>query len=103
MLSPWFLESWYWFTTGAALFAVIGLFRPFLSANFAMAGIRFLGPTLSTTLASTAPLFSALFAIALLGESVTVSLIGGTLAIVTGVVILTYQGNTKAIWPICAM
>ena len=37
VLSPWFLESWYWFTTGAALFAAIGLFRPFRSANFAMA------------------------------------------------------------------
>ena len=103
MLSPWFLESWYWFTTGAALFAVIGLFRPFLSANFAMAGIRFLGPTLSTTLASTAPLFSALFAIALLGETITASLIGGTLAIVTGVVILTYRGNTQSMWPLWAL
>lgn len=103
MLSPWFLESWYWFTTGAALFATIGLFRPFLSANFAMAGIRFLGPTLSTTLASTAPLFSALFAFALLGESMTASLIGGTLAIVTGVVILTYRGNTKSMWPMWAL
>ena len=103
MLSPWFLESWYWFTTGAALFAAIGLFRPFLSANFAMAGIRFLGPTLSTTLASTAPLFSALFAIVLLGETMTASLIGGTLAIVTGVVILTYRGSTKSMWPVWAL
>ena len=32
----------------------------------------------------------------------TVSLIGGTLAIVTGVVILTYRGNTKSMWPIWA-
>ena len=103
ILSPWFLESWYWFTTGAALFAAIGLFRPFLSANFAMAGIRFLGPTLSTTLASTAPLFSALFAIVLLGETMTASLIGGTLAIVTGVVILTYRGSTKSMWPVWAL
>ena len=103
MLSPWFLETWYWFTTGAALFATIGLFRPFLSANFAMAGIRFLGPTLSTTLASTAPLFSALFAIALLEESMTASLLGGTFAIVTGVVILTYRGNTTSMWPLWAL
>ncbi|MCH2480938.1 MAG: DMT family transporter [Gammaproteobacteria bacterium] len=103
MLSPWFLETWYWFTTGAALFATIGLFRPFLSANFAMAGIRFLGPTLSTTLASIAPLFSALFAIALLEESMTASLMGGTFAIVTGVVILTYRGNTTSMWPLWAL
>ena len=103
MLSPWFLETWYWFTTGAALFATIGLFRPFLSANFAMAGIRFLGPTLSTTLASIAPLFSALFAIALLEESMTTSLMGGTFAIVTGVVILTYRGNTTSMWPLWAL
>ena len=68
-----------------------------------MAGIRFLGPTLSTTLASTAPLFSALFAIVLLGETMTASLIGGTLAIVTGVVILTYRGSTKSMWPVLAL
>ena len=103
ILAPWFLETGYWFTTGAALFATIGLFRPFLSANFAMAGIRFLGPTLSTTLASIAPLFSALFAIALLEESMTASLMGGTFAIVTGVVILTYRGNTTSMWPLWAL
>ena len=68
-----------------------------------MAGIRFLGPTLSTTLASTAPLFSALFAFALLGETMTGPLIGGTLAIVTGVVILTYRGDTKSMWPVWAL
>lgn len=100
VLSPWFLESRYWLTSGAAIFVLIGLFRPFLSANFAMAGIRHLGPTLSSTLASTAPLFSALFAVLLLSETITPSLLSGTVIIVAGIVILSYRGRTVAMWPL---
>jgi drug/metabolite transporter (DMT)-like permease len=44
-----------------------------------------------------------LFAIALLEESMTTSLMGGTFAIVTGVVILTYRGNTTSMWPLWAL
>ncbi|GIS91195.1 MAG: hypothetical protein CM1200mP20_12360 [Pseudomonadota bacterium] len=62
---------------GVILFMLIGLFRPFLSANFALAGIRHLGPTLSSTLASTAPLFGVLFAVLILGESMTPTLLLG--------------------------
>ena len=95
-LSPWFLQRSYWLTSAVVLFIVIGLFRPFLSANLALAGIRHLGPTLSSTLASTAPLFGALFAVLILDESMTPALLVGTVAIVSGIVILTYRGNTPS-------
>ena len=69
LMAPWFLHKAYWLTSAVVVFAAIGLFRPFLSANLALAGVRHLGPTLTTTLASTAPLFAALFAVTLLGLS----------------------------------
>ncbi|MDP6392701.1 MAG: DMT family transporter [Arenicellales bacterium] len=102
-LSPWFLQRSYWLTSAVVLFIVIGLFRPFLSANLALAGIRHLGPTLSSTLASTAPLFGALFAVLILDESMTPALLVGTVAIVSGIVILTYRGNTPSSWPVWAL
>ena len=103
LLSPLFLQTWYWMTSAVLIFAVIGLFRPFLSANFALAGVRYLGPTLTSTLASTAPLFAVLFAILILGESLTLTVFIATLAIVIAVGILTQRGETKGAWPTWAL
>ena len=57
LASPFYLEASYWSSPVLPLLAAIGLFRPLLSANLGMAGTRILGPTISSTLASTAPLF----------------------------------------------
>jgi len=103
LLSPLFLQTWYWMTGAVLIFAVVGLFRPFLSANFALAGVRYLGPTLTSTLASTAPLFAAVFAIFILGESLTLPVLIGTLAIVIAVGMLTQKGGTKSAWPAWAL
>ena len=103
LLSPLFLQTWYWMTSAVLIFAVIGLFRPFLSANFALAAVRYLGPTLTSALASTAPLFAVLFAILILGESLTLTVFIATLAIVIAVGILTQRGETKGAWPTWAL
>ena len=95
LLSPLFLQTWYWMTSAVLVFAVLGLFRPFLSANFALAGVRYLGPTLTSTLASTSPLFAAVFAILILGESLTLAVLIGTLTIVIAVGMLTQRRETK--------
>ena len=39
-VSPWLLERHYWLSPAVALFAAIGLFRPFLSSNLSMAGTK---------------------------------------------------------------
>ena len=103
LMAPWFLHKAYWLTSAVVVFAVIGLFRPFLSANLALAGVRHLGPTLTTTLASTAPLFAALFAVTLLGESFTPPGLAGTIVIVFAIALLTRPGKTKAVWPLWAL
>ncbi|MEL6375159.1 MAG: DMT family transporter [Pseudomonadota bacterium] len=87
LLTPLFLESWYWFTSAALVFALVGLFRPVVSGTLSITGIKMLGPTMSSAIASSAPLFAALFAIALLGEVLTWPTALGTGAVIIGCVL----------------
>jgi len=104
LLSPFYIESWYWLSFGTLVFAAIGLIRPFLSANLALAGIRHLGPTLASTLMSTSPFWAALFAILWLGEDMTWSVALGTIAVVGGIILLANSsGRVQAGWPLWAL
>lgn len=97
--SPWWLERHFWLSPAVVLFAAIGLFRPFLSANLAMAGTRYLGPTVSSTLAATSPLFGVALGVILLGERLGGAVVLATLAIVAGVAALSWKGGEARAWP----
>ncbi len=101
--APLFVEAWFFATPAILLLAAIGLFRPFLSANLAMAGTRLLGPTISSTLSSTAPMFGVLLGVLVLGESLSLPVIGGALAIVLGVACLSWKGDVARAWPLWAL
>jgi len=103
LFSPWFLQLWYWGTSAVVIFALVGLFRPFLTSNLAIAGIRHLGPTLTSILASTAPVFAAFFAIIILGETLTIPLALGTLTIVLAIGLLARKSEAKSTWPVWAL
>ncbi len=103
LVSPWLLESWYWLQPAVLLLAAIGLFRPLISGNLAMAGTRRLGPTISSTLSSTSPLFGLAFGIALLGESATPSVLAGTALVIAGVATLSWRGQIARSWPLWAL
>jgi drug/metabolite transporter, DME family len=98
-VSPWMLERHYWLSPAIALFAAIGLFRPFLSSNLSMAGTQYLGATISSTLASTSPLFGVALGVLLLGEYLGLDIAFGTAAIVAGVVVLSWRGEISREWP----
>jgi DME family drug/metabolite transporter len=104
-LAPWLLEASYWESSAVWLFVLVGLFRPFLSSTFAMAGTAMLGPTITTTLASTGPLFGLVFGVMILGEAFTVPVAIGTFATVGGVALLAYRsGHDPARnWPLWAL
>ena len=87
IISPLYLETSYWLTSATLLFAGVGLFRPVLSQTLAIKGIKTLGPSLTSGLAATTPLFAAGFAIILLDESITLSITLGTGAVILGVVV----------------
>ncbi len=103
LLSPLFLESWYWFNGAILVFAAIGLIRPFLSANLALTGIRYLGPTLASTLMSTSPFFAAMLGIIWLGEDMTWPVALGTMTIVGGIILLASGGRVRFGWPLWAL
>jgi uncharacterized membrane protein len=98
-VSPWLLERHYWFSPAVALFAAIGLFRPFLSSNLSMAGTKHLGATISSTLAATSPLFGVALGVVLLGEYFGLDMALGTAAIVAGVVVLSWRDDVTRAWP----
>ncbi len=98
-VSPWLLERHYWMSPAVLLFAAIGLFRPFLSSNLSMAGTKHLGATISSTLASTSPLFGVALGVLALGEYLGFDTAVGTAAIVAGVAVLSWRDRISRAWP----
>lgn len=99
LASPFYLQAWYWTHPVLPLLAVIGLFRPILSANLGMAGTRILGPTLAATLSATSPLFGVALGVVLLAEPLGWSVALGTGGIVCAVVVLSWRGGGQQAWP----
>ncbi len=91
LLAPWLLNPAYFFTTAVIYFAMIGLIRPAISANLAVAALRHIGPTLTTTLSSTSPLFAAAIGVFLLDEMLTWQIIIGTIGIIMAIVSLSLK------------
>ncbi len=103
LAAPLFIEGWFFTSPAILLLAAIGLFRPFLSANLAMAGTRLLGPTISSTVSSTAPMFGVFLGVLVLEESLTLPVITGALGIVLGVACLSWKGDVSRAWPLWAL
>jgi len=105
LLSPFFVKNSYWLAEATLLFALVGLFRPALSLNLAVAGVKILGPTLTSGLAATAPVFAAFFAIVLLDENITFPIAIGTGGVVAGIFVMATKpsaGQPRG-WPLWAM
>lgn len=104
VLAPFFLESWYWWTWGALLFALVGIIRPSISSLLAIQSIHVMGPTLTSALTASAPIFGAFFAILLLGEELTLKTAIGIGAVVAGAAVASYrkQGLARD-WPLWAV
>ncbi|MDX1514509.1 MAG: EamA family transporter [Gammaproteobacteria bacterium] len=101
--APFFVKAEYWLSPAIFLLAAIGLFRPFLSANLSLAGTRLLGPTISSTLSSTAPLFGVSLGYLVLGEELTLPIVLGAGAVVAGVACLSWKGDVQRTWPVWAL
>ena len=104
LAAPWFLNPDYFLNSGILLFIGIGLIRPALSANLGTAGIRYLGPTLSGTLSSTAPFFGVTLGVLWLGEQLTWAIAFGTVGIVAAVIMLSQSmAQIAGGWPVWAL
>lgn len=104
LVSPFFLNLEYLLEPAILIFVLVGLFRPAVSANLALAGLKFLGPTLSSTLTSTAPLFAVGLGIIFLDEVLNFSIAIGTLVIVLAIMMLAKKDRKiSSGWPLWAL
>lgn len=103
LATPFFLHWGYWLTVATAIFMAVGVFRPFLSASLGAWSVRYLGPTLASTVSATTPFFGAAFGILLFGEHLTLPIVAGTAAIVFGLAVLSWRGRVKVDWPLWAL
>ena len=104
LVSPFFLNLEYLLEPAILIFVLVGLFRPAVSANLALAGLKFLGPTLSSPLTSTAPLFAVGLGIIFLDEVLNFSITIGTLVIVLAIMMLAKKdGKISSGWPLWAL
>jgi drug/metabolite transporter, DME family len=104
LFAPFFLKGWYWLTTAALLFAVVGVIRPALSTTLAISSIKIMGPTLTSSLTAVTPIFGAVFAILFLGERMSLPIAVGTGAVVAGAVVTAWNPKgLKRSWPLWAL
>ena len=104
LMAPFLLVGANWSQSAVWIFVLIGLFRPAVSANLAVAGMRYLGPTLGSTLSATSPLFAAALGVLWLGESLTWATALGTAGIIAAVVMLARRDARAAVtWPLWAL
>ena len=104
LFAPFFLEGWYWLTTAALMFAVVGIIRPALSTMLATSSIKMMGPTLTSSLTAVTPIFGAIFAILILGERMSSPIAVGTAAVVAGAVVAAWNPKgLKRTWPLWAI
>jgi drug/metabolite transporter (DMT)-like permease len=104
VLAPFYMKLDYWLQPAILIFVFIGLIRPALSVNLSVAGMRMLGPTLSSTLASVSPVFGVTLGVLWLGESLSWSSAFGTIGVVLAILLLAKKGKqVDRTWPLWAM
>lgn len=77
------------------LFVIVGIFVPGVARYFIFKGMERLGASISSCLTNSTPLFATLIAVAVLRERPSITNLLGTLAIVCGIVSLSWRGAAK--------
>lgn len=85
----------------AALFALVGVFFPALVTVLTFRSNDRLGPSVTGSVSSTAPLFALAAAAALLGERIPGRALAATCGVVLGVALLSWRG--RAAFPLSAL
>lgn len=96
LLAPWWLEDVTGRGDALLVFAAIGLLFPATVTLMIYEGNARLGPTLTATVSSTAPLFAFAAAVLVLGEALSWAVALATAMIVAGIALLSWQGQAIA-------
>lgn len=104
LFAPFYMQGWYWLTFACLLFALVGIIRPALSSALAMASIQTMGPTLSSALTASSPIFGAFWALLVLGETLSWPIAIGTIAVIAGAVVAAWNPQgVKRSFPVWAI
>jgi drug/metabolite transporter (DMT)-like permease len=104
LAAPFFLEPASLLTRAAGLFALAGLIVPALSISVAMVSVRIIGPSLTTGLAGTSPIFAMLLSVLWIGEVITWQIALGTFIVIVGVMLAAGRPSSGAgSWPLWAL
>ena len=99
--APFTLDPSGFSMTAVVLFALVGLFFPALVTLITFAANDRLGPSLTGTVSSTAPLFALVAAFLILGERIPSRALVAALGVVAGVALLSWRGGglvRRALW-----
>ena len=96
VLAPLLLDVSAWHAGAAAIFALVGLFYPAAVTVLTNESNRLLGPTLTGTISSSAPLFATALAVLVLGEELTAPIVIGGITIVGALALMSWRGSAES-------
>src|SRR5512141_631312 len=100
-LAPFALDTGGFSLAAAGVFALVGLFFPAAVTLLTYTGNQRMGPTITSAVSCTTPMFALCGAILFLGEGLSAGDVLGTAAIVLGMLALTWSGGARARdWPL---
>ena len=103
-LAPFLLDVDGFSLAAAGMFALVGLFFPAAVTLLTYTGNQRMGPTITSSVSCTTPMFALSGAILFLGEALTASNVLGTAAIVLGMLLLTWTVRARPrTWPLWAI
>ena len=98
VLAPFMVPLSSFQTPAVWYFIVAGVFAPATGRYFTFLGIERVGVARSVPISNTAPMFSSIMAVVLVGEKWTPQNILGTSLVILGIVILSYTRTTQSNW-----
>ncbi|MGE0627295.1 MAG: DMT family transporter [Hyphomicrobiaceae bacterium] len=102
--APFFLDTADLATKAAGYFALAGLVVPAISMAVSTVSVRLIGPSLTSGLAGTSPMFAMLLAVIWIGEVVTAQILLGAVTVVAGVMLVAVRSKgTQKTWPLWAI
>jgi len=103
-LAPFLLDTEGFNLAAAGIFALVGLFFPAAVTLLTYTGNQRMGPTVTSSISCTTPMFALSGAILFLGEALTSGNALGTAVIVLGMLVLTWNdGARPRDWPLWAL
>ena len=103
-LAPFLLDTDGFTLAAAGIYALVGLFFPAAATLLGYSGNQRMGPTITSSVSCTTPMFALSGAILFLGEALTAGNVLGTATIVLGMLVLTWSADARPrSWPLWAI